>query len=134
MKILPILCIILTSLSYDVHYHQQSESSLSRQKLAIKGVREMKGRGRGPSAGERRKRRRPGSITNGTQEAREQIEDDQKSNRTLALMNVLKQFVCGCQSNWKVSLSSAIKKQGGANFPIHAMSFATVATVQYTLL
>ena len=60
-------------LSYDAHYHQQPES---RQKLDIKGVREMKGRGRVPSARERRKGRRSGSITNGTQEAREQIEDD----------------------------------------------------------
>ena len=65
-------------ISYDAHYHQESESSLSRQKLAIKGVREMKGRGRAPSAGERRKRRRSESITNGTQEVREQIEDNQK--------------------------------------------------------
>ena len=64
-------------LSYDAHYHQQSESSLYRQKSAIKGV-EMKGRGRAPSAGERRKRRRLGSITNGTHEVREQIEDNQK--------------------------------------------------------
>ena len=60
-------------ISYDAHYHQQSESSLSRQKLAIKGVREMKGRGRVPSAGERRKGKGSGSVTNGTQEAREQI-------------------------------------------------------------
>ena len=75
-------------ISYDTHYHQQSESSLSRQKLTIKGVREMKGRGGVPSARERRKRRRSGSITNGTQEVREQIEDDQKSNRTLVLLDV----------------------------------------------
>ena len=48
----------------------------------------MKGRGRAPSARERRKRRGSGSVTNGTQEVREQIEDDQKSNRTLALLDV----------------------------------------------
>ena len=85
----------------------------------------MKGRGRAPSARERRKRRRSGSITNGTQEVREQIEDDQKSNRTLALQDVgsSQAFFCdlgwsqGCQSTRNVSLSSPIKKQGGANFP-----------------
>ena len=75
-------------ISYDAHYLQQSESSLSRQKLTIKGVREMKGRGRAPSARERRKKKRSGSVTNGTQKVREQIEDDQKSNRTLALLDV----------------------------------------------